>query len=74
MDDFESVDDPYFLGRHDDVILNLKPEMRLAVDDARKLLLIARTMLVELRLRNVDANNIVALTSLLYDRGNDNAK
>ena len=74
MDDFESVDDPYFLDPYGEGLQALQPEMRLAVEDARKLLLIARTMLVELRLRNVDANNIVALVELLYKRGEINAK
>ena len=74
MDDFESVDDPYFSDPYGEGLQDLQPEMRLAVEDARKLLLIARTMLVELRLRNVDANNIVALVELLYKRGEINAK
>jgi hypothetical protein len=31
-------------------------------------------MLIELRLRNIDANNIVALAGLLYEKGEPNAK
>ena len=73
MPDFEIDDDESFFARQED-ISSMTPEMRTAVEDARKLLLVSKTMLIELRLRNIDANNIVALAGLLYERGEASAK
>lgn len=72
MSDLETEDALFFM--HQEQLLSLSPEMREAVEDARKLLLVSKTMLIELRLRNIDANNIVALAGLLYERGEANAK
>ena len=73
MPDFETDDDELFFANQEE-LLSMTPEMRTAVEDARKLLLVSKTMLIELRLRNIDANNIVALAGLLYERGESNAK
>ena len=73
MPDYETDDDALFF-MHQEQLLSLSPEMRDAIEDARKLLLVSKTMLIELRLRNIDANNIVALAGLLYERGEANAK
>lgn len=73
MSDYETDDDALF-SMHQEELLSMSPEMRLAVEDARKLLLISKTMLIELRLRNIDANNIVALAGLLYEKGEHNEK
>jgi len=73
MSDYETDDDAFFF-MHQEQLLSLSPELREAAEDARKLLLVSKTMLIELRLRNIDANNIVALASLLYERGEANAK
>jgi len=72
MPDYETDDALFFM--HQEQLLSLSPEMREAVEDARKLLLVSKTMLIELRLRNIDANNIVALAGLLYERGEANGK
>lgn len=72
MSDYETDDALFFM--HQEQLLSLSPEMRTAVEDARKLLLVSKTMLIELRLRNIDANNIVALAGLLYERGEANGK
>jgi len=72
MPDFET-DDPFFQMPQEE-LSSMTPEMRTAVEDARKLLLVSKTMLIELRLRNIDANNIVALAGLLYERGESSAK
>ncbi len=74
MPDLETDDDDALFFMHQEQLLSLSPEMREVVEDARKLLLVSKTMLIELRLRNIDANNIVALASLLYERGEANAK
>jgi hypothetical protein len=74
MPDFESDDDDALFFMHQEELSSMTPEMRMAVEDARKLLLISKTMLIELRLRNIDANNIVALAGLLYERGDVNEK
>lgn len=66
-------DDPFFQMPQEE-LSSMTPEMRLAIEDARKLLLVSKTMLIELRLRNIDANNIVALAGLLYERGEASAK
>ena len=71
--EFEPADDPFFQVPQEE-LSSMTPEMRLAVEDARKLLLVSKTMLIELRLRNIDANNIVALAGLLYERGESSAK
>ena len=73
MPDYETDDDALFF-MHQEQLLSMSPEMRDAIEDARKLLLVSKTMLIELRLRNIDANNIVALAGLLYERGESNAK
>ena len=73
MPDFETDDDELFFT-HQEELSSMTPEMRTAVEDARKLLLVSKTMLIELRLRNIDANNIVALAGLLYERGEASAK
>ena len=73
MPDFETDDDELFFANQEE-LSSMTPEMRTAVEDARKLLLVSKTMLIELRLRNIDANNIVALAGLLYERGESNAK
>jgi hypothetical protein len=73
MSDHETDDDA-LVFMHQEQLLSMSPEMRTAVEDARKLLLVSKTMLIELRLRNIDANNIVALAGLLYERGEVNAK
>ncbi len=72
--DYETADDPFFQLPQEADLAAMSPEMRLVVEDARKLLLVSKTMLIELRLRNIDANNIVALAGLLYERGEGNAK
>ena len=71
--DYDSADDPFFQMPQEE-LASMTPEMRTAVEDARKLLLVSKTMLIELRLRNIDANNIVALAGLLYEKGELNAK
>lgn len=73
MPDLETDDDALFF-MHQEQLLSMSPEMRTVVEDARKLLLVSKTMLIELRLRNIDANNIVALAGLLYERGEANGK
>lgn len=73
MSDYETDDDALFF-MHQEQLLSLSPELQAAAEDARKLLLVSKTMLIELRLRNIDANNIVALAGLLYERGEANAK
>lgn len=73
MPDYETDDDALFFLRQEE-LASMTPEMRTAVEDARKLLLVSKTMLIELRLRNIDANNIVALAGLLYEKGEPNAK
>ena len=73
MPDYETDDDALFF-MHQEQLLSMSPEMRDAIEDARKLLLVSKTMLIELRLRNIDANNIVALAGLLYERGEANGK
>jgi|TARA_B110000503_G_scaffold142235_1_gene238374 hypothetical protein len=72
--EFEPADDPFFTIPHESELMAMTPEMKLVVEDARKLLLVSKTMLIELRLRNIDANNIVALAGLLYERGEANGK
>jgi len=74
MIDFNSVDDSDLLSSQETDLLELAPEMKLAAEDVRTLLIVAKTILVELRLRNIDANNIVALVDLLYKRSEANAK
>lgn len=73
MPDYETDDDALFFLRQEE-LATMSPEMRDAIEDARKLLLVSKTMLIELRLRNIDANNIVALAGLLYEKGEGNAK
>ena len=73
MPDFETDDDELFFA-HQEELSSMTPEMRTVIEDARKLLLVSKTMLIELRLRNIDANNIVALAGLLYERGEASAK
>tara|TARA_R110000868_G_scaffold161706_12_gene392571 strand:+ start:367 stop:588 length:222 start_codon:yes stop_codon:yes gene_type:complete len=73
MPDFETDDDELFFA-HQEELSSMTPEMRTVIEDARKLLLVSKTMLIELRLRNIDANNIVALAGLLYERGESSAK
>jgi|TARA_R110000868_G_scaffold199858_2_gene446963 hypothetical protein len=74
MIDFNSVDDSDLLSSQETDLLELEPEMKLAAEDVRTLLIVAKNILVELRLRNIDANNIVALVDLLYKRSEANAK
>jgi hypothetical protein len=74
MPDFETDDDDALFFLRQEELASMTPEMRTAVEDARKLLLVSKTMLIELRLRNIDANNIVALAGLLYEKGEPNAK
>ena len=74
MSDFNSVDDSDLLSSQETDLLELEPEMKLAAEDVRTLLIVAKNILVELRLRNIDANNIVALVDLLYKRSEANAK
>jgi hypothetical protein len=71
--EYDNNDDALFF-LHQEELASMTPEMRTAVEDARKLLLVSKTMLIELRLRNIDANNIVALAGLLYEKGELNAK
>lgn len=73
MSDQDTDDDELFFANQEE-LSSMTPEMRTAVEDARKLLLVSKTMLIELRLRNIDANNIVALAGLLYERGESSAK
>jgi hypothetical protein len=72
--EFEPDDDPFLTMPQEPDLMAITPEMKLVVEDARKLLLVSKTMLIELRLRNIDANNIVALAGLLYERGEVNGK
>jgi hypothetical protein len=72
--EFEPADDPFFVIPQEAELVAMTPEMLLAVEEARKLLLVSKTMLIELRLKNIDANNIVALAGLLYERGESSAK
>lgn len=65
MDDFDDLS-------VEDVLLTLPADTVFDIDEVKKLLIVAKSMLIELRLRNVDANNIVALVSIL--RGGVNAK
>jgi hypothetical protein len=74
MPDYETDDDDALFFLRQEELASMTPEMRTAVEDARKLLLVSKTMLIELRLRNIDANNIVALAALLYQRGDANAE
>jgi hypothetical protein len=74
MPDYEADDDAALFFLRQEELASMTPEMRTAVEDARKLLLVSKTMLIELRLRNIDANNIVALAGLLYEKGELHAK
>jgi hypothetical protein len=74
MSELEPDDYDALFFMHQEELSSMTPEMRTAVEDARKLLLISKTMLIELRLRNIDANNIVALAGLLYEKGEPNEK
>lgn len=73
MPDLELDDDALFY-LHQEELDSMTPEMRAAVEDANKLLMVCKAMLIGLRLRNIDANNIVALAALLYQRGDANAE
>jgi hypothetical protein len=73
MPDLELDDDALFY-LHQEELDAMTPEMRAAVEDANKLLMVCKAMLIGLRLRNIDANNIVALAALLYQRGDANAE
>jgi hypothetical protein len=74
MSELESDDDDALFFMHQEELSSMTPEMRSAVEDANKLLIVCKTMLIGLRLRNIDANNIVALAALLYQRGDANAE
>jgi hypothetical protein len=72
MSDHETDDALFYM--HQEELSSLTPEMQIAVQDASKLLTVCKAMLIDLRLRNIDANNIVALAALLYQRGDVNAE
>jgi hypothetical protein len=72
MSDHETDDALFYM--HQEELSSLTPEMQIAVQDASKLLMVCKAMLIDLRLRNIDANNIVALAALLYQRGDANAE
>lgn len=66
--------DLFFLQSKEAELITMTPEMIIEVENARQLLLVSKTILIELRLKNIDANNIVALAGLLSKRGDADAK
>lgn len=49
-------------------LTDFDPDMQAAVEDVRGMLNVAKNTLVGLRLRNVDANNIITVTEIFYKR------
>ena len=64
----EFPEDYYFPRLPVKPLEDFEPDMQTAVEDIRGMLSEAKNTLVGLRLRNVDANNIITLVEIFYRR------